>query len=153
MSEILLIKGENGIRIKDTDSEEVLAKVECGTLLKCNILSKRSSLFHRKYFALIKFAFENWTPEEKTFKGQVVQKEINRFRKDIQILAGFYDVVVNLKGEVRYESKSISFNSMEQDEFEKLYSAVIDVILSRVLSQYARKELDKVVDELLVRFS
>ena len=55
----------------------------------------------------------------------------------------------NLNGEVRYKAKSISFARMNQETFEKLYSAVITVVLQRVLSNYPRQDLEHVGGEVL----
>jgi len=39
---------------------------------------------------------------------------------------------------------------MEEPEFEKLYSAVVNVLLERVLTTYEnREQLDAVVDQIL----
>ena len=38
---------------------------------------------------------------------------------------------------------------MDEIEFETLYSATIDVILSRILTKYTRQDLDNVINQLL----
>lgn len=150
---ITLIKHENGLKLADDESFEAIAKVKSGTALICEVTKPRNYQFHKKYFSLLDFAFENWDPEEKMYKGEVIQKNKERFRKDIQILAGYGYPVVNIKGEVRYESKSISFGSMDNEEFERLYQSVITVIIEKVLTGYDRQELDNVVSHLLSRFA
>jgi len=145
----MIIKAENGLVVNDLDSSNALARVKVGSLLKCKILSERNSKFLRKYFALLNFAFDAWEPEEKMYKGRVVQKNKERFRKDIQILAGFGEMVINIQGDIRYESKSIAFGNMSEENFEKLYQAVITVVLEKILTQYNRQDLDDVVEELL----
>ena len=77
------------------------------------------------------------------------QKNPERFRKDVIILAGYFDATYRLDGDVRIEAKSISFASMSEDEFEKLYSATIDVILKHVCTQFDGKMLDEVVEQAL----
>jgi hypothetical protein len=57
--------------------------------------------------------------------------------------------VVALNGEAKARAKSIAFGNMAEDEFERVYSAVADVILQRVLRNYTREDLDRVVDEVL----
>ncbi|MFA7302029.1 MAG: DUF1367 family protein [Candidatus Shapirobacteria bacterium] len=150
---ITITKAANGLHLADEESTEALAKVKVGTALVCNVTQPRNYNFHKKYFALLDYAFDIWQPEEKTYKDQVIQKNKERFRKDIQIMAGYYEACVNIKNEVRLESKSISFGSMEQDEFEKLYQSVITVLIDKVLIGYDRKELDNVVNHLLTRFA
>ncbi len=150
---ITIIKEANGLKLADDESFEAASKLKVGTALVCEATQPRNVAFHKKYFALLNFAYENWEPEEKTYKGQVIQKNKKRFRKDIQILAGYGYPVVNIKGDVRFESDSISFGNMAQDEFEKLYQAVLTVIIEKVLTGYDRKELDNVVNHLLTRFA
>ena len=77
------------------------------------------------------------------------EKNFDRFRKDIIVLAGYYDATYRLNGDTRIEAKSISFGSMSEDEFEKLYSACVDVILQYVCTQYDGKMLDEVVEQAM----
>lgn len=149
MPRIYLVKTASGLKLGDDESEEIIDKLPVDTVLKCEISIPRNYEFHKKYFALLDVAFDAWDSGEPTYQGQVVLKEKERFRKDIQILAGYGYPVVNIKGDVRFESKSISFGSMEQPDFEKLYSAVINVILAKVLTTYTRADLDEVVQKIL----
>ena len=98
---------------------------------------------------MLNIGFDAWEPPELEYKGLLAQKSFERFRKDVTIAAGFYDVNVNLKGEVRAEAKSISFAKMEQHEFEEVYSKVADVLLQKVLLTYARADLDRVVMDIM----
>lgn len=113
----------------------------------------RNVLFHRKMFALFNFLYDQWQPGElqgTKWKGVVPQKSFEQFRKDLIILAGFYQAFYRLDGSVRIEAKSISFGSMDQEEFEELYSKIIDVGLNKILPQsYDKKHLDEIINELL----
>ena len=151
MSEIVLMKTSADVLIPyDEAAAEFVRKCKTGELLHSDYKRVRNYKFHRKYFALIKFAFDQWEPKgELTYKGEPVTKNMNRFRKDIAILSGFFETTVNLKGEVRLEAKSISFAQMDEIEFEQLYNTTINVVLSRILTRYTRKDLDEVVENLL----
>lgn len=116
------------------------------------VIKPRNYKFLQKFHTLIKFAFEHWQPGElsgKQFEGVTPKKSITRFRKDVTILAGFFEQEIRLDGSIRTTAKSISFASMEEDDFEELYNNTINVILERVLTNYDREQLDKVVLELL----
>jgi hypothetical protein len=52
-----------------------------------------------------------------------------KLRKDLLKLAGHYEVVKSIDGTERKEVLSMDFATVKQDEFEKLYSAIIDVSL------------------------
>ena len=78
----------------------------------------RCPKFHKKYFALINLAFEN----------QEFYKDLNQFRKIMEMKSGYFDIVPTDKGVV-YLPKSISFDKMPQSEFEELYSKVLDEVI------------------------
>jgi hypothetical protein len=116
----------------------------------------RNYEFHKKFFALVNYAYEFWepaplpdSPEHRWRKKVTPEKNMDRFRKDLTILAGWYDAHYRVNGEVRIEAKSISFAAMDEDEFEKLYSATIDVILKHVCTQMTEERLRDIVDDIL----
>lgn len=124
----------------------------------CRVTLKRvrNYEFHKKYFALLNYAYENWEPPETENASNVrkalnmpnARKNFDRFRKDITILAGYYDATYRLNGEVRLEAKSISFGAMSADEFEKLYEATIDVIVKHVLVNHSGDTLRSVLEQV-----
>lgn len=117
--ELSLTKALNGW-FKPTfgTDQEAAKKIKAGEpyVYKCN--RPRNYLFHKKFFALINMVFEN----------QERYKHIDHLRKDLIIEAGYYDEYTDLHGTVQKEARSISFASMDQDEFDTLYSKVLDVI-------------------------
>jgi hypothetical protein len=150
LTEIVLMKTANVLVPHDEAAAEFIQKMKVGALMHADFKKVRNYQFHKKYFALVSFAFDQWEPRGGlTYQGQPVAKNKERFRKDVAILAGFFESTVNLKGEVRLEAKSISFAQMDEIQFEALYSATIDVILSRILTKYTRDDLEAVVEQLL----
>ena len=140
--------------LKKIDSKYVLdsgddSDIKPGEVVSAEIKRPRNYQFHKKYFALLDYAFEVWEPELLEYKGQVVGKSKKQFRKDITILAGFYTLSENIKGEVRAEAKSISFANMGDDEFAALYSKTIDAILKHVLTNYTREDVDRVIENII----
>lgn len=126
--------------------------LEPGEIAQVEVEIPRNPKFLRKFFALLKVGFDAWEParKHKTYKGKPITKNFERFRSDVLILAGFYEQTFDLKGRMCVEAKSISFANMEEPEFEKVYSAVADVLLREVLTRYkGREELDSVVNEIL----
>ena len=77
------------------------------------------------------------------------EKNFEQFREDITILAGYYETRTRLDGSLRVVAKSVSFSKMDGEEFEKLYSSVINVLLNKVLVNYDEASLRKVVDDIL----
>lgn len=150
MTDIVLIKTANGTLAPiDQEGIDYISKMKLGAGVTASVKRHNNPAFHRKLFALFGVAFDAWEPGEKEYKGEKVSKEFDQFRKDITILAGFYDSHISFKGDVRLTAKSLNFSKMDQDERESVYSAVINVILSRVLTKYTRDDLDNVVENVL----
>ncbi len=154
MTDIVLAKASNGTLIPvDPQAQEFISKLKLGAGVTASVKLNRNPKFHRKYFALLNFAFDAWEPVTKEYKGQKVCKQFDQFRRDIVILAGYYDTSITLKGDVRLTAKSISFSRMSEDEFSSLYDATIGVILSRILTNYTKDDIERVIDQLLIGFA
>lgn len=144
-----MAKGYALVPAHETD-EEAVKKLPVGRPLRCKITQIRNVDFHRKYFALLNYAYDCWEPPDECPDWlNAVEKNFDRFRADIIILCGYFDAHYRLNGEVRIEPKSISFSSMSQDEFEKLYAETITVIVKNVLNNYTDEALRQVVDKVL----
>jgi len=86
--------------------------------------------------------------EDAKWKDVVPEKSFDRFRKDLIIMSGRYDAVYRVDGSVRIEAKSISFASMNEEEFKELWNATTTVILEKVLTNYTSDDLKEVVLKL-----
>jgi hypothetical protein len=127
-------------------------RLEVGEICNIEFVFPRNPKFHKKFFALLNFAFDAWEPDRirKQYKGHPVRKNFERFRSDVIIQAGYYEQTFDLDGNMKLEAQSISFGSMDDIEFERVYSAVADVILGKVLTTYnGRDELDQVMGKMV----
>ena len=131
-TELFVKKSQNVLMPVDQVNADVLDEIKNGEY-KAVLIQPRNIQFHKKFFALVKVAYDAWEPEEVKYKDVVVQKNLERFRKDLTIMCGYFDTVVNIKNEVRLEAKSISFANIDDAEFSELYSRFIDVVLQKVL--------------------
>ena len=131
---------------------EALKKIKAGETVRLNMKRVRNYQFHKKYFALLNYAFDVWDPPDVDvpvyLRDAIPEKNFDRFRRDIIILAGFYETTVRLNGDVRVEAKSISFANMSEDEFEQLYDKTIDVIVKHCLRNYSGDELRSIVEQV-----
>jgi len=155
MSEVFLTKTPSGhLMPVDASSAEELERFKPGQAIRCEVKRARSYPYHKRWFALAKYAFDIWseTMPRMEYRGQQVQPNFDRFRKDLTILAGFYEPVFNVRGEMRVEPKSLSFGSMDQAEFESVYSASIDAVLTKVLNnpKLTEKSVREAVDRVLM---
>lgn len=149
MGSVLLIKTPNGLQPANDEQFELMKRVGLGNVIEVSWKEVRNYEYHKKFFAMLNIGFDAFEPPETQFKGKPVMKNFDRFRKDCIIQAGYYDVVANLNGEVRAEAHSIKFGRMKQEDFEKLYNAVANVLLIKVLRNYTRPDLDNVVQQLI----
>lgn len=138
------------------EAKEWFAKVGNGEMVRGKFTRPRNLLFHRKWFALAKLAFDFWEPAElddPKWQGVVPERNFDRFRKDLIILAGFYEAFYRIDGSVRIEAKSIAFGNMDEAEFEKLYSATIDAARKHILPNFSDKDVRDSVDEMILQFA
>lgn len=139
-----------GVFVPDTDLDSsAMEGLKTGAVISIEWKRPRNYKFHKKMFALLKVAFDAWEPTTATYKGQIVGKNFEQFRNDVVCLCGHYEMAINLRGETRVTAKSLSFASMDQDEFDTLYNSMINVILAKILTNYTRDDLDSVVEQIL----
>ena len=101
---------------------------------------------------MLNLGYEAWEParQHKSYKGEPVTKNFERFRSDCLIMAGHYEQTFSLDGKLKLEAKSISFSNMDNAEFEEIYNSALDVLLAKVLKTYAgREEVNDVVEKML----
>jgi hypothetical protein len=161
MKEIDLVKTPEGLRgWRDEDEaayqrfRKKMAELEVGECVRVGYTVPRNPKFHRKLFAMLTVGYDAWEPmaqrKRRTYKGVVIAKNFEAFREDVTILAGYSEQHFDLKGRMSLKAKSIAFANMEQEEFEKLYSAVADVLLDLLLTAkgYDRASLDEAVERI-----
>lgn len=79
----------------------------------------RNPKFHRKAFALLNTIYSN----QDSFDN------FEWFRFWITMKAGFSDTAIAPNGQKMYKAKSLSFESMDDIDFQKWYEAVITVAI------------------------
>ena len=154
---IKLVRVPNGYAFADAEGAKAAEKHKLGATVLATVVKPRSSPFQRKFFAMLRFAFDYWEPdatlagtEPVNWQGQVPEKNFERFRKDITILCGFHTAVWNARGELRLEADSIAFDEMEPADFERLYTTAIGVLLRLVLAAkgFSEAHVREAVDHL-----
>jgi hypothetical protein len=125
--------------------------IKIGAEVHGNMRQKRMLWKHRKYFALLKIAYDNWTPGEINSQYGVPMKNFERFRKDVAILTGHFELVIRVDGSSRPEAKSISFSKMDQIEFDKLYSKTIDLLVEKIYGKenMTAEKMNELVDQFI----
>ncbi|MBE5254540.1 DUF1367 family protein [Mixta mediterraneensis] len=133
--QIEMIKSAGGVFVPAFDHDlPRLAKFKNGEQYTLEAKLTRNPAFHRKAFALFNFCFQHWAADRAGLEHADEATQFDRFRKDLTILAGFYEQTVRLNGEIRTEAKSLAYANMEPDEFERCYSALVNAAIKHVFA-------------------
>lgn len=96
-------------------------KLKLGQDYEVEVRNPRNIRFHRKFFALLNIGHENTK----------MNLPFEIYREYVIMKAGFVEIYDTGKG-LLYRPKSIAFASMSQDQFEDVYSRVLNVIIADV---------------------
>lgn len=132
----------NGLLLTPESDPEALQGYRLGEIVNVEIrqLRGRSGAFHRKFFALMNVLHGYW-------EGPPVPLDL--FRRWVTMKAGWFDT---LPGGYQVP-RSIAFRNMEQQEFERLFSACVDFAIAEFLpATVSREELDAQIENLLLGF-
>lgn len=128
------------IPLEDDDYEEK-KKLKLGQTYSVEIKVARNLDFHRKYFALVAYAWE-FLNEQETAKF----KSKENFRKYLEMAAGHCDIIYHPRLQEFVEvPKSISFGSIDNTAFSELYERVKDVIFSIIGDRVSRDEFERLL--------
>ena len=133
--QIDLVKHPGGVfsPAHETDLER-LQRFKNGEQYTAEIKLTRNPAFHRKVFAFFNFCFAHWNADRTPLANADEATQFDRFRKDLTILAGFYEQTVRLNGDIRTEAKSLAYSNMDPDEFERCYKSLINAAIKHVFA-------------------
>lgn len=143
----ILVKTETGLRgstAVDHDAWEKfkrrLLTFKPGTFLRMEWSRPRNGKHHRKLFALLTLVAENSETYDTTEKALVA----------IKLVVGHYEPFIDPKtGELLQMPKSIAYDAMDQDEFDKFYSAAIDGVLRYILPHIDQVQADRLIEMII----
>jgi hypothetical protein len=138
---LLVVNTPRGLVPLDDDDYEEKKKLKLGQTYSVEVKVARNVDFHRKYFALVAYAWEFLNEqEEERFKTK------DNFRKYLEMAAGHCDVIFHPRLQEFVEiPKSISFGSMDNTAFSGLYERVKDVIFSIIGGRVTREEFERLL--------
>ena len=149
MADFDFIKGSVGMLPTEDDGKAWFRKLPMGATISVKVVVPVNGKFRRKFFAMLHAAYDNhdW-PEVMTQWGPC-QTDFETFRAYVTCKAGFYKMVNHPKKGPQAVPRSIAWAKMQDDEFEKLYSAVLDVCLQEFLTGWKRGDMDNAVNHML----
>ena len=138
---LLVVNTLRGLVPLGDDDYEEKKKLKLGQTYSVEVKVVRNVDFHRKYFALIAYAWEFLNEQEiANFKTK------ENFRKYLEIAAGHCDVLYHPRLQEFVEiPRSISFSSMDNASFSDLYRRVKDVIFSIIGNRVTQDEFERLL--------
>lgn len=119
----------------DEDAESLIRKLGEGEIILIRPKRARNPKHHRKYWGMVRLVFRN---QEKF-------PTIRHLHVAIKIAAGWYeDVPISIDGRLVYLPLSISWEDMDQDEFERYYAEAVSATV-RLLPQFSAQWLEEYV--------
>lgn len=147
---IEMIKAPGGAFFPVNDMEvDKTKRFKNNELYSIEIKLTRNPQFHKKMFAFFNFCFAHWSADKTALANADESTQFDRFRKDLTILAGFYEQTVRLNGDIRTEAKSLAYANMEPDEFERCYNAMVNAAIKHL---FGRTTDQNVINQLYSYF-
>jgi hypothetical protein len=117
------------VQMSDLDSTAIFCSYNSGhdyvnkhidKEMTINLANNRSGKMHRKAFAIAKFCSYH-APEISPWSG----KDPYLFIKAVELEHGFVEPCMDLEGKITFIPASISFTNMSQNDFNKLFQALV----------------------------
>ena len=109
--------------LHNQDHDNIKAcKFKVGQVYEVEYKTPRNYKFHKKFFALLNLVYDN----------QEIFTNFDSFREYIVIKSGYHIKTITSNG-VFYNAKSISFASMDNASFEKLFDKALDVVIAEFI--------------------
>lgn len=138
---LLVVSTPRGLVPLGDDDYEEKKKLKLGQTYSVEVKVARNVDFHRKYFALISYAWE-FLNEQETERFRTKEN----FRKYVEVAAGHCDVIFHPRLQEYVEiPKSISFGKMDNAEFSDLYQRVKDVIFSIIGNRVSQDQFERLL--------
>lgn len=138
---LMVVNTPRGLVPLGDDDYDEKRKLRLGETYSVEVKVARNLDFHRKYFALIAYAWE-FLNEQETARF----KTKDNFRKYLEMAAGHCDVIFHPRLQEFVEiPKSISFGSMDNTAFSELYQGVKDAIFSIIGNRVSEEEFERLL--------
>lgn len=143
----MLLKTDKGLRGSSPADHEAWTKfrrrlevMKPGKWIRIEWSSPRNPAHHRKFFALLELIKENSETYNTVEKALIA----------VKLATGHFDLLAHPEtGEIIQIPKSIAFENMEQEAFDKFYSAAIDAVLNVILRDMDRETADRLIDMIV----
>lgn len=137
---LLLLNTREGLKPLTDDDYDEKKKLKIGEIYEVTIKKPRNLAFFRKYWALLKCAWEYLDERQQEF----FKNNIEVFRKSLEITAGWCEPLFDLETQKWVHApKSISFEKMNESEFNTLYNNVRDILFKAIIPNISKEEFER----------
>lgn len=123
MAKVFLKKTLRGFIPADQASEEALKRFKVNEVAKAEVVKPRSYQHHKLAFALLNLTFAN----QERYAG------FEHFRKAVALAAGHVEELITTQGEIIMIPGSLSYDALDQIEFEKVFASMMRVCADEFL--------------------
>lgn len=116
---------------------EKAKKLPIGEILEHTVTRPRNPGFHRKYFAMINCIHHCLNENQ-----MISYPQVENLREAVLIMTGHYTITALPDGTNHKKAKSISFASMDDIEFERVYSDTLDTALQHFLHGLTQEDFE-----------
>jgi hypothetical protein len=143
----MLLRTPTGLRGATPDDHAAYSKfkrrletMKPGKWLRLEWSAPRNGPHHRKFMALVNLVTEN-SERYPTIPQALVA---------IKLAAAYFDPHIDPRtGEIIPIPHSIAYDAMDQDEFDKFYSAALDGVLQTILPTMSKETAEKLMDMIV----
>lgn len=123
MAKVFLKKTLRGFEPADEASQEEMRRFKVGSIVKADVTKPRSYQHHKLAFSLLTI----------TFKNQERYVAFPSFRKAVALAAGHFEEIMTLEGEIIRVPGSLSYDALDQVEFEPVFARMMRVCADEFL--------------------
>ena len=138
MSKAFLIRTQSGFKPAFDTDYEALKKIPYGDPIEVTWKRPRSYGNHKRFFAMLGCTVDNLAEDI-----HPRYSNIEYLRKEALIATGHCTMHETLGGKIMFEAKSISFSSLSEDDFQKLYGLVANYLLKHFARYDSQADFDK----------
>jgi len=142
-TELFARRHMGALRPVDAVGEALLAEIPQGELVRVTIRRPRNVQHHRLFFALIAtiFPHQDLYPTEEMLLAA------------IKVALGYGDSVKLPDGRTIIVPSSISFAKMDQKAFSEFYDRALALILTKILPNVDKADLEREVNDILAGYT
>ncbi len=118
------------------------SKFSNNDIVRADIKRPRHPGHHRKYFAMLGLVHEASNVSD-------LYATVDKLHQAIKGALGYYEDVRLPDGKVFQVVDSIAFENMGQDEFQAYYDRAVDLIVTQIVPNLDREDLEREVLELV----